>query len=84
MFRPHVVCTMRASSENLIMHNQASTDRQKLTKLLNSSDLQLSYITNVDVGYGLLKVGSAPIPFSSRFPRNTQFYRLMSIKLGEM
>ena len=35
------------------MLNQASTDRIELAKLLNISDLQLSYITNVDAGHGL-------------------------------
>ena len=38
------------------MLNQASTDRIELAKLLNISDLQLSYITHVDAGHGLIKV----------------------------
>ena len=38
------------------MLNQASTDRLELAKLLNISDLQMSYITNVGAGQGLLKV----------------------------
>lgn len=44
---------------------------------------KLSYITNVDVGHGLLKLGSALVPFSNQFPRNTQLYRLMTTKPGE-
>lgn len=36
-----------ANSEFVVMLNQASTDRMELAKLLNISDLQLSYITNV-------------------------------------
>ena len=47
-----------ANSELIIMLNQASTDRAELAKLLNISDLQLSYITNVGSGEGLLKIGS--------------------------
>ena len=40
-------------SEFILMLNQATTDRAELAKLLNISDLQLSYITNVDAGHGL-------------------------------
>lgn len=41
---------MLANSEFIIMLNQASTDRLKLAELLNISDLQMSYITNVEAG----------------------------------
>ncbi|WP_418545993.1 hypothetical protein [Ruminococcus bromii] len=43
------------------------------TKLLNISDLQLSYITNVGAGKGLLKVGSSPVPFVNKFPAIPSF-----------
>jgi hypothetical protein len=84
MLQSHTARTMLANSEFLVMLNQASTDRIELAKLLNISDLQLSYITNVDVGQGLLKVGSSLVPFSNQFPRNTQLYRLMTTKPGEV
>jgi type IV secretory pathway VirB4 component len=84
MLQSHTARTMLANSEFLIMLNQASTDRMELAKLLNISDLQLSHIDNVDVGHGLLKVGSALVPFSNQFPRNTQLYRLMTTKPSEM
>ena len=66
------------------MLNQASTDRIELAKLLNISDLQMSYITNVGAGQGLLKVGSSLVPFVNKFPRNTELYRLMTTKFGEV
>ena len=66
------------------MLNQASTDRIELAKLLNISDLQLSYITNVGAGQGLLKVGSSLVPFVNKFPRNTELYKLMTTKFGEV
>ena len=53
-------------------------------KLLNISDLQMSYITNVGAGQGLLKVGSSLVPFINKFPRNTELYRLMTTKFGEV
>ncbi len=68
----------------IIMLNQASTDRIELAKLLNISDLQMSYITNVGAGQGLLKVGSSLVPFINKFPRNTELYRLMTTKFGEV
>ena len=65
------------------MLNQASTDRLELAKLLNISDTQLSYITNVDAGHGLIKVGSSFVPFANKFPKNTKLYKLMTTKPGE-
>lgn len=38
--------------DDLLQSHTASTDRIELAKLLNISDLQLSYITNVDAGMG--------------------------------
>ena len=67
----------------IIMLNQASTDRAELAKLLNISDLQMSYITNVGAGEGLIKVGSALVPFANRFPKNTELYKLMTTRPGE-
>ena len=74
--------TMLANSELVIMLNQASTDRIELAKLLNISDLQLSYITNVDAGCGLIKVRSSLVPFTKRYPRN-KLYLLMTTKFVE-
>lgn len=74
---------MLANSEFIVMLNQASTDRIELSKLLNISELQMGYITNVGVGQGLLKVGSSLIPFINKFPINTKLYKLMTTKPGE-
>ena len=74
---------MLANSEFIIMLNQASTDRIELAKLLNISDLQMSFITNVGEGEGLIKVGSSLVPFVNKFPKNTELYRLMTTKPGE-
>ena len=71
---------MLANSEVLVMLNQASTDRLELARLLNISDNQLSYITNVDSGRGLIKCGSAIVPFLDLFPKNTRLYKLMSTR----
>jgi hypothetical protein len=83
LLQSHTARTMLANSEFIVMLNQASTDRMELARLLNISDLQLSYITNVDAGNGLIKVGSSIVPFTDQFPRNTKLYRLMTTKPGE-
>ena len=83
LLQSHTARTMLANSEFIIMLNQASTDRAELAKLLNISDLQMSYITNVDAGQGLIKVGSSLVPFENKFPVDTNLYRLMSTKPGE-
>ena len=83
LLQSHTARTMLANSEFVIMLNQASTDRIKLAELLNISDTQISYITNVEAGRGLMKVGSALVPFVNKFPKNTQLYRLMTTKPGE-
>ena len=74
---------MLANSEFLVMLNQASTDRMELAKLLNISDNQLSFITNVDFGRGLIKCGSSIVPFVDTFPHG-QIYRLISTKASEL
>ena len=74
---------MLANSELLVMLNQAATDREELAKLLNISENQLSYITNVPAGHGLIRCGGAIIPFENSFPKNTKLYQLMTTKPNE-
>ena len=83
MLQSHTARTMLANSELIIILNQASTDRIELANLLNISELQMSYITNVNAGEGLIKIGSSLIPFVNRFPKNTELYKLMTTKPGE-
>ena len=75
--------TMLSNSEFIVMLNQAASDRAKLAKLLNISNEQMSYITNADAGCGLIKYGSALVPFVNRFPKDTKLYALMTTKPGE-
>ena len=83
LLQSHTARTMLANSEFIIMLNQAYIDRLELGKLLNISDEQMSFITNVGAGEGLMRVGSANVPFVNRFPKNTELYRLMTTKPGE-
>lgn len=80
LLQSHIARTMLSNSEFVLMLNQAATNREELARLLNISDTQLSYITNVDAGHGLLKIGSSLIPFENSFPRDTKLYHLMTTK----
>ena len=75
--------TMLSNSEFIVMLNQVASDREKLSKLLNISKEQMSYVTNADAGCGLLRYGSALVPFVNRFPKDTKLYALMTTKPGE-
>ena len=83
LLQSHTARTMLANSEFLIMLNQAPTDRMELAKLINISSEQMDFIRDVNPGCGLIKVGSALVPFENKFPRNTKLYRLMSTKPNE-
>jgi len=75
--------TMLSNSEFVIMLNQAASDREKLAKLLNISEIQMRYITNAPAGTGLIKYGPSLVPFINRFPRDTKLYQLMTTRPGE-
>ena len=75
--------TMLSNSEFLVMLNQAESDRQELAKLLNISETQMNYISGVEAGTGLIRYGSTIVPFTNRFPRDTNLYKLMTTKANE-
>ena len=83
LLQSHTARTMLANSEFIIMLNQASTDKLELAKLLNMSEPQMGYITNVGAGEGLIKVGSSIVPFVNHFPKNAKLYKLFTTKPGE-
>ena len=83
LLQSHTARTMLANSEFVIMLNQASTDRNQLAELMNISDNQQVFITNVEAGKGLMKIGSSLVPFVNRYPKNTKLYGLMSTTVGE-
>ena len=74
---------MLANSELVVMLNQAATDRAELADLMGISDLQMSYITGVEAGHGLVKVGGSLVPFVNRMPKNTKIYELCTTRPGE-
>lgn len=75
---------MLSNSDFILMLNQSTSDRNELAKLLNISETQLGYITNVDEGEGLLFSGKNIIPFVDKFPKNTKLYQMMTTKVDEV
>ena len=66
------------------MLNQDSGDRQILPKQLNISAEQMKYIEQVEAGEWLIFYGDNIIPFVDRFPEDTELYRIMTTKPGEV
>ena len=83
LLRSDTARLMLANSEFLVMLNQSATDRAELAKLLNISDNQLGYVTNVPAGCGLIRCAGNIVPFTNSFPRNTKLYKLMSTNPSE-
>jgi len=72
------------NSDFILMLNQAGGDRQILAKQLGISPYQLSYVTQSAAGEGLLFHGNTIIPFSDKFPTDTELYKIMTTKLDEV
>ena len=75
---------MLSNSEFLLLLNQAYSDKIQLQELLNISDTQLNYVTNVEAGKGLIRAGENIIPFVDNFPKNTKLYKMMTTNPEEI
>ena len=71
------------NSDYIYMLNQAAGDRQILAKQLSISPHQLSYVTHSSEGEGLLFYGNIILPFTDRFPKDTELYSIMTTKPQE-
>ena len=68
------------NTDFMVLLSQAQGDRQILSKQLNISPHQLSYITHSNSGEGLLFYGNTTIPFADCFPKDTEIYRLLTTR----
>ena len=64
--------------------NQSMRDAEKLIHLFHISEDQARYITNAQAGSGLLQYAGTLIPFVNRFKKDTELYRLITTKPGEV
>ena len=51
---------------------------------LNISQQQMTYVTHSEAGEGLIFYGNVILPFIDRFPQDTELYRVMTTKPGEV
>ena len=72
------------NSDFVLMLNQAAGDRAILAKQLNISPQQMKYVTHTEAGEGLIFYGNVILPFIDRFPQDTELYRVMTTKPGEV
>ena len=75
---------MLSNSDFIIMLNQATSDRIELASLLDISKPQLSFVTNVKEGQGLIFAGNSIVPFKDEFPKETELYKMMTTKIEEV
>lgn len=83
MLQSNTARTMLNNSEFTVMLNQNGSDRIELSKVLDISENQTEFFTNVQAGHGLIKIGGHFIPYANEFPKNTELYKLMTTKPGE-
>ena len=76
--------TMVSNSECVVMLNQSMRDAEKLIHRFHISEDQARYITNAQAGSGLLQYAGTLIPFVNRFKKDTELYRLITTKPGEV
>jgi type IV secretory pathway VirB4 component len=74
---------MLSNSDFLVLMNQNASDADTLSELMRLSPEQRSFFTGVNAGQGLIKVGSAWIPFDGRMPADSSIYRMFTTKFGE-
>lgn len=71
------------NSDFIYMLNQAAGDRNILSKTLNISPHQLSYVTQSNAGEGLIFYGNVIIPFVDKYPKDSMSYAIMTTKPEE-
>ncbi len=75
--------SMLSNTDFILMLSQSASDRAQLSKLLNISDNLMTFVTNSEIGQGLICCGGSVIPFIDKFPHN-ELYDLMTTKLEEV
>lgn len=74
---------MLSNSDFLVLLDQQPTDADALQDLLKLSDEERTYFTGVLPGQGLMKVGTAYVPFDGRIPNDGELYRLFNTEFKD-
>ena len=64
--------------------NATHEQKAAVAKQLNISQQQMTYVTHSEAGEGLIFYGNVILPFIDRFPQDTELYRVMTTKPGEV
>ena len=62
----------------------ANIDCAKIAEIIDVSEAQLLFVTNSSSSMGLIKCGSAVIPFDNQISKDTDLYKLYNTNIHEM
>lgn len=71
---------MMANSDFCIFLSLTAEEAKDVAEILNLTEEQLAYVTEVGKGKGIIKLGSNIIPFEDDFPENTELFKLITTK----
>lgn len=60
-----------------------NTDSSKMAEVIGVSEVQLRFVTNTASGMGLIKCGSAVVPFDNQISKDTDLYKLYNTNIHE-
>lgn len=72
-----------SNSEFIVMLKQSLSDNALIASTIGVSEAQLRYVINAPCGTGILKFGSAIIPFDATIPKDSPLYKLFNTNLHE-
>lgn len=75
--------TMLSNSEFVVLLKQSNPDSARMSEVIGISEAQLRFVANCPSGTGILKCGSAVIPFDNQISKDTELYRLYNTNLYE-
>ena len=78
-----IATTMLSNSEFVVLMKQSGTDSEKMAEVLNISEAQLKFVINSPAGCGLIKCGSAVIPFDNQIGKETELYQIYNTNIHE-
>ncbi|MDD3417684.1 MAG: DUF87 domain-containing protein [Lachnospiraceae bacterium] len=84
LLQNYTATTMLANSEFVVLLKQANTDSSRMAEVIGVSEAQLRFVTNSSSGMGLIKFGSAVIPFDNQISKETDLYKLYNTNIHEI
>ena len=86
LLRSELARTMISNTQFVVMLGQNETDREQLANLLHiPKETMDTYLNGVGAGCGMIYAGDyGVIPFDNSFPTDTDIYRIITTKFGEV